>query len=191
MSSEPRVRVGYASCGIAAGASEIYDELMDNLENKGIDAEVDKVGCIGMCHNEPIVEIDGDDGRYTYGNLEVEDVENLVEDHLVENVPYEDKLITGPEEKYDYFSNQRKVVLRNSGEIDPESIEEYIERGGYEGLEKALEMEPQEIVDTIKESDLRGRGGAGFPTGVKWQFAKDADGDEKYLNCIQNQNLYG
>ncbi len=183
MSEETRVKLGYASCGIAAGASEIYDELMDNLEGKDTDVRVDKVGCIGMCHNEPIVEIEGEEGRYTYGNLEVEDVEDLVEDHLVENVPYDEKLITGPDEEYDYFSNQRKVVLRNSGEIDPESIEEYIERGGYEALEKALDMEPQEIIDTIKESDLRGRGGAGFPTGVKWQFAKDADGDEKYLIC--------
>ncbi|MEF8834549.1 MAG: NADH-quinone oxidoreductase subunit NuoF [Candidatus Thermoplasmatota archaeon] len=183
MSSERRIKVGYASCGIAAGASEIYDELMDRLKGKDVDTRVDKVGCIGMCHNEPIVEIDDEDGRYTYGNLEVEDVENLVEDHLVENVPYEDKLITGPDEEYDYFSNQKKVVLRNSGEIDPESIEEYIDTGGYEGLKKALDMESKEIIDTIKESDLRGRGGAGFPTGVKWQFAKDADGDEKYLIC--------
>ncbi|MFP4001287.1 MAG: NADH-quinone oxidoreductase subunit NuoF [Thermoplasmata archaeon] len=183
MSVEKRVKVGYASCGIAAGASEIYDELIDTLEGRDIEPQVDKVGCIGMCHNEPIVEIDDEEGRYTYGNLEVKDVENLVEDHLIENVPYEDKLITGPEEEYDYFSNQRKVVLRNSGEIDPESIEEYIDTGGYEALKKVLDMEPQEIIDIIKESNLRGRGGAGFPTGMKWQFAKDAEGDEKYLIC--------
>ncbi|MBS3781342.1 MAG: NADH-quinone oxidoreductase subunit NuoF [Candidatus Thermoplasmatota archaeon] len=183
MSAEKRVRVGYASCGIAAGASEIYDELMDTLEGKDVDPQVDKVGCMGMCHNEPIVEIDDENGRYTYGNLEVEDVENLVEDHLIEHVPYEDKLITGPEEEYDYFSNQRKVVLRNSGEINPESIEEYMDAEGYEALEKALDMDPQEIIDTIKESNLRGRGGAGFPTGMKWQFAKDAKGDEKYIIC--------
>ncbi|MEF8873743.1 MAG: NADH-quinone oxidoreductase subunit NuoF, partial [Candidatus Thermoplasmatota archaeon] len=145
--------------------------------------ELKKVGCIGMCHNEPIVEIEADDGTYTYGNLEADDVDELVEKHLVQEVPYEEKLITSPSEEYDYFSKQHKTVLRNSGKIDPESIEEYIEKDGYEGLKKALDMEPEEIIETIKESNLRGRGGAGFPTGVKWQFAKDADGDEKYLIC--------
>ncbi len=177
------VKVGYASCGIAAGAKEIYQLLEEKLDKKGSDVELKKVGCIGMCHNEPIVEIEADDGTYTYGNLEADDVDELVEKHLVQEVPYEEKLITSPSEEYDYFSKQHKTVLRNSGKIDPESIEEYIEKDGYEGLKKALDMEPEEIIETIKESNLRGRGGAGFPTGVKWGFAKNAESDEKYLIC--------
>lgn len=183
MSTDTEIMVGFASCGIAAGARDIYEELSEDLEGTDAGVQLKKVGCVGMCHNEPIVEIEGDDGRYTYGNLEVDDVEHLVEDHLVDGIPYEDKLIAGPDEEYDYFSNQRKVVLGNSGHIDPESIDEYIENDGYTALESALERDPEEIIELIKESNLRGRGGAGFPTGLKWQFARDADGDEKYLIC--------
>ncbi len=181
--TERTLKVGYASCGIAAGAKEIYKRLEESLDEKGLDIDLEKVGCIGMCHNEPIVEVEDEEGTYTYGNLEGDDVDKLVEKHIIEDVPYEEKLITSPSEEYDYFSKQQKVVLRNSGEIDPESIEEYIEREGYEALKKALDMEPQEVIDQIKESNLRGRGGAGFPTGIKWQFAKDAESDEKYLIC--------
>jgi len=181
--TEKSIRVGYASCGIAAGAGEVYQALEKSLKEHELDIGLEKVGCIGMCHNEPIVEIEDEEGTHTYGNLEIEDVDELVKNHLVEEIPYKDKLITSADQEYDYFSKQRKVVLRNSGIIDPESIEEYIERDGYEALEKALDMEPQEIIDTIKESNLRGRGGAGFPTGMKWQFAKDSEEDEKYLIC--------
>ncbi len=177
------VKVGYASCGIAAGAKEIYELLEENLDKKGLDIRLEKVGCIGMCHNEPIVEIEDEEGTHTYGNLDVEDVDGLIEDHLVQKVPYEEKLITSPSEEYDYFAKQQKVVLRNSGKIDPESIDEYIERKGYEALKKALSMDPDEIIETIKESNLRGRGGAGFPTGLKWQFAKGAESEEKYVIC--------
>lgn len=180
--SEKKIMVGYASCGIAAGAKDIYRELEDQFDDKKLDIEMKKVGCVGMCHNEPIVEVVEDEERFTYGNLETEDVEEIVQDHLINDVPYEEKLIDSPE-NYDYFANQKKIVLRNSGIIDPESIEEYIERDGYEALEKALKMEPEEIIEEIKESNLRGRGGAGFPTGVKWGFAKGAESDTKYIVC--------
>ncbi|MBS3817148.1 MAG: NADH-quinone oxidoreductase subunit NuoF [Candidatus Thermoplasmatota archaeon] len=183
MNEERRVLVGYASCGIAAGSEQIYEELTDQLEEHEIDIQVDKVGCIGMCHNEPILEIEEEDGKYTYGNLEEDDVEKIVGQHLEDNTPYEERLITAPGEEYDYFSEQKKLVLRNSGVIDPESIGDYLEKDGYEGLKNALDEEPDEVIETIKESNLRGRGGAGFPTGVKWQFARDADSDEKYIIC--------
>ncbi len=180
--SEKKIMVGYASCGIAAGAKDIYQELEEQFDDKKLDIEMKKVGCVGMCHNEPIVEVLEDEKRFTYGNLETEDVEEIVQEHLINDVPYEEKLIDSPE-NYDYFANQKKIVLRNSGIIDPESIEEYIERDGYEALEKALKMEPEEIIEEIKESNLRGRGGAGFPTGVKWGFAKGAESDTKYIVC--------
>ncbi len=180
--SEKKILVGYASCGIAAGAKDIYEELEEQFDDKKLNIDMKKVGCVGMCHNEPIVEVLEGEERFTYGNLEKEDVEGLVQDHLINDVPYEEKLIDSPED-YDYFENQKKIVLRNSGIIDPESIEEYIERDGYEALEKALKMEPEEIIEEIKESNLRGRGGAGFPTGVKWEFAKGADSNTKYIVC--------
>ncbi|MFW6141834.1 MAG: NADH-ubiquinone oxidoreductase-F iron-sulfur binding region domain-containing protein [Candidatus Saliniplasma sp.] len=178
-----RMLVGYASCGIAAGARDIHDELVEGLKERDIEIKVDKVGCVGMCHNEPIIEVEEDDIKYTYGNLVKKDVKRIVEEHIVEGTPYEEKLIQTTEKEYDYFSKQHKIVLRNSGVIDPENIEEYIERDGYEALKKALDMDPEEIIDEIKESNLRGRGGAGFPTGLKWQFAKDAESDKKYMIC--------
>ncbi len=180
--SDKTITVGLASCGIAAGAKDIYKELQDQISDKDVDVEMKKVGCVGMCHNEPIVEVFEDEKRFTYGDLEVKDVKGLVEDHIINDVPYEEKLIDAPED-YDYFDNQKKIVLRNSGVIDPESIEEYIERDGYKALKKALEMNRNEIISEIKESNLRGRGGAGFPTGVKWEFAKKEDSDKKYIVC--------
>jgi len=147
-----RVLVGYASCGIAAGARDVYEELIRILEEKDIDIKVDKVGCVGMCHNEPIIEIEDDENKYTYGNLEKSDVESIVEDHIIHGIPLDDKLIQTTDKEYDYFSKQHKIVLRNSGVIDPEDIEEYIERDGYEALKKALDMEPDEIIDEVKDS---------------------------------------
>jgi len=180
-----KILIGYASCGIASGAEEVYERLEKTLDEKGLDIQLDKVGCVGMCHNEPIVDVlDPNDGKkYTYGNLEPEDVKVIIDHHIIDGQPYEEKLISTSEEEYDYFSKQKKIVLRNSGIIDPEEIEEYIERDGYSALKKAIKMDPQEIVDEIKESNLRGRGGAGFPTGLKWQFVKDAEGEKKYLIC--------
>jgi len=183
MSDVDEILVGFASCGIAAGAEDVIAELKKVLKEKDIDLPVQKVGCVGMCHNEPIIELVEGEDKYSYGNLEPSDVSEVIESHVIEGVPYEDKLISSPGDEYDYFSKQKKVVLRNSGVIDPEDIEEYIARDGYEALKKALDMDPQEIIDEIKESNLRGRGGAGFPTGLKWQFAKDAQADKKYLIC--------
>ncbi len=179
-----KILIGYASCGIAAGAGEVDIALRNKVAQGSLDNEITKVGCVGMCHNEPIVEIHDSKGVYVYGDVGVSDVDEIVESHLIKGVPVEKKLISSPEESYDYFRSQEKIVLRNSGVIDPEDIEEYIDSGGYEALKKALtEMTPQEVIDEIKESNLRGRGGAGFPTGLKWQFAADAPGDEKYIIC--------
>ncbi len=179
-----KVLIGYASCGIAAGAGEVDRALRSRIAKRSLDIEITKVGCVGMCHNEPIIEIHDPNGVYVYGDVEVSDVDEIVESHLVEGVPVEEKLISSPEESYDYFDVQEKIVLRNSGVIDPEDIGDYIDSGGYEALKKVLtEMSPQEVIDEIKNSNLRGRGGAGFPTGLKWQFAANAPGDEKYIIC--------
>ncbi len=177
------VRLGYASCGIAAGAANVEKALRKAMDEEGIDTPIKRVGCVGMCHNEPIVEIADDAGIYTYGNLEVDDVPKIVSEHLVKGTPYEKKLISSPEESYDYFSEQKKLVLRNSGVIDPEDIDEYIDRGGYQGLKNAMKKDPEEVIEEVKKSNLRGRGGAGFPTGLKWQFANGASSDKKYVIC--------
>ncbi len=178
-----KILLGFASCGIAAGATQVEEALKKAMDEHGIDLPVKRVGCVGMCHNEPIVEIVDDSGNYTYGDLEPEDAVKIVSEHLVNGDPYEEKLISSPDDPYDYFQEQKKIVLRNSGVIDPEDIEEYIQSGGYQGLKNTMDMEPEEVIDEIKKSKLRGRGGAGFPTGLKWQFAKGASGDKKYVIC--------
>lgn len=181
MKKDMEIKVGYASCGIAAGAKEVYAELEREIEDKGYQISLKKVGCMGMCHNEPLIEIEEADGtNVTYGEVEEEDIEDILDDHLVKNRKYEKKLVPG-EEDYDYFDKQKKIVLKNSGVIDPEDINEYIEEDGYSALKRALQMDEGEIIEQVKDSKLRGRGGAGFPTGLKWSFARDAEGDPKYL----------
>ncbi len=179
-----KILLGYASCGIAAGADAVEGALRTGLKEHDLDIEVRRVGCVGMCHREPLMEIHDDRGAFVYADLEEEDVEKIISSHLLKNVPYQDKLISSPERSYDYFHGQKKIVLQNSGVIDPESIDEYMAQGGYEALKKALtEMSPGDVIEEIKASKLRGRGGAGFPTGLKWQFAADAPGDKKYVIC--------
>ncbi len=183
MKENIEIKVGYASCGIAAGAAEIYERLEQEIEENDYPVSLTKVGCVGMCHNEPLIELENPDGTsFTYGNLEEDDADRILESHIGKNTSYEDKLIPGKAD-YDYFSSQQKVVLRNSGIIDPEEIEEYLDRDGYAALGEALGQDGSEIIQLIKDSKLRGRGGAGFPTGVKWSFARDAGSDQKYLIC--------
>ncbi|MEF8798409.1 MAG: NADH-quinone oxidoreductase subunit NuoF [Candidatus Bipolaricaulota bacterium] len=183
MKDDVEIRVGYASCGIAAGAKEVYEKLEGEVRSRNLPVKLKKVGCVGMCHNEPLLEVEHPNGEtVTYGNLEAGDVENILKCHLSEDRQFDEKLIPGRDD-YDYFAKQKKIVLKNSGIIDPEEIDEYLERDGYSGLEDALEMEGAEIIDLVKESNLRGRGGAGFPTGIKWGFARGSEGDEKYIIC--------
>ncbi|MCF7876554.1 NADH-quinone oxidoreductase subunit NuoF [Candidatus Bipolaricaulota bacterium] len=183
MKENIEIKVGYASCGIAAGAAEIYERLEQEIEENDYPVSLTKVGCVGMCHNEPLIELENPGGTsFTYGNLEEDDAGRILESHIGKNTSYEDKLIPGKAD-YDYFSSQQKVVLRNSGIIDPEEIEEYLDRDGYAALGEALDQDGSEIIQLIKDSKLRGRGGAGFPTGVKWSFARDAGSDQKYLIC--------
>jgi len=183
MKENIEIKVGYASCGIAAGAAEIYGALKREIKENNYRVSPKKVGCVGMCHKEPLMELELPDGtRFTYGNLEEDDVSKILVNHIHKNRSYGDKLIPGKSD-YDYFTKQKKVVLRNSGVIDPEEIDEYLERDGYTALEEALEVDGSEIIQLIKDSKLRGRGGAGFPTGVKWSFARASDSDQKYLIC--------
>ncbi len=183
-----RITVGLASCGTAAGGNKVFEKAKEYLEEHNIDAELTAVGCIGMCYKEPLLEIsDMETGKIIYGEVESDKVGEIIESHLINKKPIQDKIVLS--EKFGGSENQVidaqiRIVLRNCGIIDPESIEEYIKAGGYEALRKVLsDMTPQQVIDEIEESGLRGRGGAGFPTGLKWQFAYNSPGDEKYLIC--------
>ena len=153
------------------------------------DVKVVKTGCFGLCAEGPIVMIYPDHIMYTL--VQPEDVNEIFDSHVKNGKPVK-RLLAGDKEtekienaleNVDFFSRQMRIALRNCGTINPEEIDEYIARGGYLALEKVLtEMEPEDVIDTIKDSQLRGRGG-GFPTGVKWSFAAAQQVAQKYVCC--------
>jgi NADH-quinone oxidoreductase subunit F len=183
-----RVTVGYSTCGIAAGAEETYKALEAKLASLPESAELLRTGCVGMCYQEPLVEIGNGDGvRYLYGHISPDKVGRLVDEHVIQGVPVADWLVWtsgGQGTDITYLSRQHRIVLRNCGNIDPESIDEYIQTGGYLALRKVLEAnDPDAVINTMVESGLRGRGGAGFLTGMKWRFTRQAPGTEKFIIC--------
>jgi NADH-quinone oxidoreductase subunit F len=190
----PRILLGMGTCGIAAGAEDVLKALTGKLKDTGIEADITHVGCIGLCYAEPLIEVmkPGMPSIF-YGNLTPETISQVVDGYLVAGNPCPDLALgtrgegelEGIPRLFDLpvLKPQVRISLRNCGNIDPQSIDQYIANGGYEGLAKALEMKSQEVIDEVKESGLRGRGGAGFTTGVKWQFCHDAPGDVKYIIC--------
>jgi NADH-quinone oxidoreductase subunit F len=179
------IKVGLASCGIAAGGQKVYDALNAKLNNSGLkNVELRQTGCMGMCYSEVLVEVSPPEGeRVFYRNVTPEQVDRIVEEHLVGGQPVAEWIIPA-DEIDEILSKQRRIVLRNCGVIDPESIDDYLEADGYKAIEGVLHgMSPQEVIDEVTESGLRGRGGAGFPTGVKWGFARKSPGSPKYVIC--------
>jgi len=179
------IKVGLASCGIAAGGRKVYDALSAKLSNSDLkNVELRRTGCMGMCYSEVLVEVSPPGGeRVFYRNVTPEQVERIVEEHIIGGEPVTEWVM--PADEIDnILSRQRRIVLRNCGVIDPESIDDYLEAGGYKAIEGILHnMSSQEVIDEITESGLRGRGGAGFPTGVKWGFARKSPGSQKYVIC--------
>lgn len=192
--SKPRVLIGTGTCGTAAGADDILKTLHEELDKNGLEADIVQVGCIGLCYAEPLIEIIKP-GRPSvfYGNLTPELMSEIVRDYLVGNNPRPDLALgtrgegtlQGIPRLFDLpvLKPQVRIALRNCGNIDPADINQYIAEGGYAGLAKALKMDQQQVIEEVKKSGLRGRGGAGFSTGLKWQFCHDAPGTQKYIIC--------
>jgi NADH-quinone oxidoreductase subunit F len=184
-----QVVVGLGTCGIAAGAEQTYRALEARLGNGGgAGIEITRTGCIGMCYAEPLVEIRHDDGaRYQYGAMSADRVERLVAEHILGGNVIDEWLTwseDGRGSERSYFTHQTRIVLRNCGRINPESIDEYLAVGGYGALEQVLAAnDPEAVIKTVADSGLRGRGGAGFSTGQKWRFARQAQGSPKYVVC--------
>ncbi len=185
-----KILVGMSTCGLSAGARNTYEEL-ERLLAGNSNHELTFTGCIGMCYREPLVEIKENGTRTIYGDVDTKRANEIFEKHLTggevitEYAVYtEDASGNTSGEEGPFLAQQDRIVLRNCGVINPESIDEYIEQGGYEASRLALtKLTPTEIIEEVKSSGLRGRGGAGFPTGMKWSFAAGYDAKQKYVVC--------
>jgi NADH-quinone oxidoreductase subunit F len=175
------VLVGLGSCGLAAGGQKVYQRFAELLGSDQKNAVLKKTGCIGMCYAEVLVEVRDGSGRSTlYSNISPDKVARIVDDHLKKGQAVTDWVV----DLAAVSAKQKRIVLRNCGIIDPDSLDEYLAREGYQALAKVLtEMTPAEVVAMIAASGLRGRGGAGFPTGTKWRLAAAAKDDHKYVIC--------
>ncbi len=178
-----RILVGQGSCGIASGAKKTAAALAEQIRAAGMDIPVDVTGCIGLCYLEPIVDIYDDNGQMTRYTKVTPDTAKLIFDaHIAGGIPYAPAVI--PAAGQAFLDKQTRVVMKNCGAINPERIEDYIASGGYRALSKAMrEMTPDQICDVVLGSDLRGRGGGGFPTGKKWVQVKRQSEPVKYVVC--------
>jgi NADH-quinone oxidoreductase subunit F/NADP-reducing hydrogenase subunit HndC len=174
----------------SSSSLQIYENLVAEAKNFGVADKtlVVKTGCFGFCEKGPIVKVYPDDSFYV--EVKPEDAKEIIAEHVVKGREVK-RLLYNPEEKkagkteeISFYQKQLRIVLRNCGVINPENIDEYIARDGYLALEKALfELSPKDIIEEVKKSGLRGRGGAGFPTGLKWEAGMNAQSDVKYVVC--------
>ncbi len=201
--NEIRIVVGMATCGIAAGARPVYEALEAGIKENGLGKQVSLIqtGCVGVCQYEPVIEVyQAGKERVTYVKMTAEKAAKVLEQHVKGGKVVEEYTITyaqnGGKAPADgvvhtsltdtvFCKTQLRQALRNCGLIDPENIDEYIAMDGYKALGKALtEMTPDQVIETVLASGLRGRGGAGFPTGMKWKFASGNRGNvQKYVCC--------
>jgi NADP-reducing hydrogenase subunit HndC len=191
-----RYKMHVLVCGgtgcVSSNSLQIVDNLKNHIKENGLenDIQVLKTGCFGFCEKGPIVKILPDNTFYV--QVKPEDAEIIVKEHLVKGRKVDKLLYKEPSTEksiddskhMEFYKKQMRVALRNCGFIDPDNIEEYIARDGYQALGKALvEMTPELVIEEMKKSGLRGRGGGGFPTGLKWEFARKNKGDQKYVVC--------
>ena len=200
--SRPWMRVGTALCGQAAGADTVVAALREALDSQGVDARLSEVGCLGLCYAEPLLDVQLPGGvRVFYGNFDPERAGKVVSAHVVGGQPIEELALgyLAPEDAGDDFipppglrnlalhpmrAWENRIALRNAGNIDPLDIFQYIATGGYNALKRALlEMTPEDVLQQVNESGLRGRGGAAFPTATKWRFLAGNPSRDKYVLC--------
>jgi NADH-quinone oxidoreductase subunit F len=190
----PQVRIGAATCGQAAGAADTLTAFQKQQAERGLDLAISQVGCIGVCYLEPVVIVSKPgQPSILYGNVNTRAAARITEKWLLGDDPCADLAIGvfGPQPidgipslaAHPMLGIEPRIILRNCGLIDPTNFDHCLAREGYTGFEKALAMTPQEVIDEVKKSGLRGRGGAGFPTAMKWQICRDRPGDVKYLIC--------
>lgn len=183
-----KIIVGLGSCGIAAGANKTFEKIRALQQAENLDFELKKTSCIGMCYREPLVEIIDESGSYLYGEIDEERAIEIIDKHIGQQTPVKELVVQTDlfeTADKDFVENQVKIVLRNCGYIDPENIEDYEKRDGYRAIKRIAgqRISRLDVIQTVIASGLRGRGGGGFPTGLKWKFANDNKADEKYIIC--------
>jgi NADH-quinone oxidoreductase subunit F len=182
------IRVCMGPAGIAAGGKAVLDSFRTALEGAGVSATLKEncsshqVGCLGLCARDVLVEVHHNGSKTVYQYVKPDMVQRIVDEHLIGGTPVGDWLV---DEAYDkFYGKQKKIVLSDCGRIDPEDTDAYHAVGGYEAARDVLtEWLPDDVIEEIKASGLRGRGGAGFPTGLKWELGRKARGPEKYIIC--------
>jgi formate dehydrogenase iron-sulfur subunit len=177
------------SAARSVGADEVADRITLAAQERGRDVRVIRNGSRGLLWLEPLVEVLTDEGRVAYGPVTPGDVAGLVDAGLFDAADHD--LCLGPTEQIEWLSSQDRVTFRRVGVIDPLSLDDFLAHGGGAGLRRALEKTPAEVVAEVKESGLRGRGGAGFPAGIKWQTVLDAQADRKYIACNADEGDSG
>jgi len=182
------VIVGLGSCGIAAGAGKTFSEFQRIKAADKLDFELKKTSCVGMCFREPLVEIIDESGSYLYGQIDPAKADEIIEKHIKNFSPIPEYIVQSekfPAADQSFFEGQVKIALRNCGYMDPENIEEYEARNGYAAIRKIANnyIKPDQVIQMVIDSGLRGRGGGGFSTGMKWKFARNYDAPQKYVIC--------
>jgi len=188
----PVIHIGMATCGLAAGAAETRAAFEEALAERGMEARIVPVGCLGHCYGEPLVVVEtADYPPLLYHAVTPGKARALVRSFLEEGDPLFEYVLGATEENelvpavtdFPRFNLERRVVMEQCGEIDPESLDDYLLAGGYEALALALDRGPESVLETVSASGLRGRGGAGFPAGRKWRLVRDAPGEDKIVVC--------
>ncbi|MFZ5817278.1 MAG: NADH-quinone oxidoreductase subunit NuoF [Bacillota bacterium] len=187
-----RILIGAGTCGIAAGAGAVWAAAEEALAERGLPVPVIGVGCIGYCQEEPLLDVEIDGERWSYRRVTPELVKRIINHHIWDGEPVAELLLgkvaaegSTPFPGLPFYANQVRIATRNCGFIDPTSLADYEARGGYQALRQVLQtpVAPEEIIATVKASGLRGRGGAGFLTGLKWELTRSTPSAKRYIIC--------
>lgn len=185
-----RIFVPRDTTAISLGADQIATLIQAEAASRGLDIEIVRNGTRGLFWLEPLIEVETNEGRLGFGPVTESDVSTLFNEHFYHGNQSHPSCV-GLVEEIPYLKKQQRLTFARSGIIDPVSLDDYTAHDGYKGLENALTLSGQQIVDEVKTSGLRGRGGAAFPTGIKWQTVLDAAGDQKYIVCNADEGDSG
>ncbi len=177
--SSKKIFIPKDSASKSVGANEVADAILSFAKNNNLDVDIIRTGSRGMLWLEPLVEVETDKGRVGFGPVTVQDVKSLFENDFLNSQNH--PLALGLVDEIPWLQKQQRLTFKRVGVIDPLSLSDYQEHGGLAGLKKALSLKPEDITKTVTESGLRGRGGAGFPAGIKWNTVREAIADQKYI----------